>query len=162
MCLCTCVCARDILQGCLNIVSGSLYILRQATTLRQEVLCRRLRAWPGTHCSPLPAAQIPALSVTGASGVSFPGTPRLLAGQLRGKGAWGCKHWQKVSLCTLPCTGGFCISSQAILARRGMQEQVPLHPYGTGNTVGLYSCVVTRWLLLTRISTSVQTICPIH
>lgn len=68
---------------------------------------------------------------------------------------------ESLPLC-LPCTEGFHISSRAIPAHRGVQEQVALHPYGPGNTVGLYSCIVTRWLLLTCISTVVQTICPIH
>lgn len=158
-----CMREREILQGCWNIVWGSLYILRQATTRRLKLCCwRRLKAQPGTYCSPVLAAQIPALSGTWAFGVSFPGTSRLLCGRLRGKGAQGCKHRQKVSFYTLPCTEGFRSSSRAIPAHRGMQEQVPLHPYGTGNAVGLYSCMVTGWLLLTRISTVVQTICPVH
>lgn len=47
--------------------------------------------------------------------------------------------------------GGFCIGSWAIPAHRGMQEQVPLHPYGTGNMY-TYSCILTVWSLLTTLS----------
>lgn len=136
-----CICKREILQGCWNIVWGSLYILQQAAILRLKVCCwRHLKAQPGAYCSPVLAAQIPAFSGTCTFGVSFPGTSRLLCGQLRGKeDAQGCRHGQKVSLSILPCAEGFRISSRAIPAHRGIQEQVALQPHGPGSTVGPYS-----------------------
>lgn len=77
---------------------------------------------------------------------------------LRGKGAQGRKSP------FTPCLARRAVPSGARqFQHTGIQEQVPLHRCDTGSTVGLCSCAgtTTRRLLLTCISTTVQTICPV-
>lgn len=77
---------------------------------------------------------------------------------LRGKGAQGRKSP------FVPCLAWRAFPSGARQSQHaGIQEQVPLNPCDTGRAVGLCSCAetTTRRLLLTPISTTLQTICSV-